>query len=52
MLCTQGKKQQALKRQSENTKPPCGKQAVPRLPLPAFEDAEDLYGSSRELMRL
>ena len=55
MACrrAQGKKQQALKRQSENTRPPPGgKPVVPRLPLPAFEDAEDLQGASRELMRL
>ena len=51
-LRAQVKKQQLPKRQSENTKPPCGRQAIPRLPLPAFEDAEDLHGSSRELMRL
>jgi len=50
----QGKKQQALKRQSENTRPPppSGKPVVPKLPLPSFEVAEDQHGASRELMRL
>ena len=50
----QAKKQPAVKQQIENTKPPAGKPVVPKLPLPAFADVEDLHGftAPRELMRL